>query len=116
MLPKAREGDRDAQYHLFRALDYCRRGYREYFDRGQKRNSLDEAVREAAAAPRADVSELRRVHSRCEKLMAYPGDGGLAAAAEPQVSMLEEESRPMLFGGDRIVVPEPKHLEAGHVR
>jgi hypothetical protein len=47
-------------------------------------------------------------------LVAHPGDRGLPAAPEPQVSMLEEESRPMFFGGDRILEARAEDLEAGH--
>jgi hypothetical protein len=74
LLPKAREGDADAQFHLYQALDYCRNGYAQYFDRGQKRNTLDEALREASGAPRTDLAEVRRVHARCQKLMADDSD------------------------------------------
>jgi hypothetical protein len=71
LLPRARDGDREAQYHLFAAMDYCRRGYREYFDRGQQRRSLEEALRLEGTSP-ALGREVREVHSRCHNLMSLP--------------------------------------------
>jgi hypothetical protein len=69
MLTKARAGDLDAQFHLYEALEYCRSGYRTFFDRGQKRHTLDEALRLAANGPRGDAQEIPKIHSRCQKLM-----------------------------------------------
>ena len=43
------------------------------------------------------------VADRLDHLVPDPGNGHLAPVPEPQVSMLEEERRPMLFRGDRIV-------------
>ena len=54
------------------------------------------------------------VADRLLDLVADPGDRGLAPGPEPQMSMLEEESRPMLLGGDRVVGAGPQDLEAGH--
>lgn len=69
ILSQARDGDPDAQYHLHAALDYCRRSYREYFDRGQQRLSLDEAIRTRGDSPAA-IRDIRQVHSRCGDLMS----------------------------------------------
>jgi hypothetical protein len=69
ILGRAREGDADAQYHLYAALDYCRRSYREYFDRGQQRLSLDEAIRTGGDSPAA-IRDIRQAHSRCGDLMS----------------------------------------------
>jgi hypothetical protein len=80
MLPRARAGDFDAQFHLYAALDYCRRGYRNYFDTGQKRRSLEEAVDEAANRPPGDAREIPKVHSRCRKLM----ESDIDELGEPQ--------------------------------
>jgi TPR repeat protein len=69
MLAKARAGDLDAQFHLYSAIEYCRDNYREYFDHGRQRRSLDEALRRAATRPGFDADEIRQVHGRCQKLM-----------------------------------------------
>lgn len=69
MLDRARAGEPDAQFHLYAALDYCRRGYRDHFDRGQQRRTLDEALGEEGTSPSAN-REIREVFSRCHDLMS----------------------------------------------
>lgn len=78
LLPRAREGDRDSQYFLYAAMDYCRDGYREYFDQGRERRSLDAALDGAANTRMRD--EIARVHSRCRALMESDDD----ALGEPE--------------------------------
>lgn len=79
LLPRAQAGDRDAQYDLYVAMDYCRDGYLAYFDQGQQRRSLAEALELAANAPARTREEISRVHSRCRALMES-GDEDLAEA------------------------------------
>ena len=74
MLPKAQAGDRDAQYHLYAAIDYCRAGYRGLFDVGQTRRSLDEALQSAAPLTNSGERDIRQLHSRCQGLMSSAGD------------------------------------------
>lgn len=43
--PRAGAGDAVAQCYIAKALEYCERGYRTYFDRaGWSRRTLDEAL------------------------------------------------------------------------
>jgi hypothetical protein len=74
MLPKAKAGDRDAQYHLYAAMDYCRSGYRGVFDEGQKRRTLEEALAADGPLPVNEEREIRQLHSRCQGLMSSEGD------------------------------------------
>jgi len=69
LLPAARGGDHAAQFHVYRALDFCGDGYRAYFDRGRVRRTLDDAMRWAAARPPLDPEEIRLVYERCHTLM-----------------------------------------------
>jgi hypothetical protein len=69
LLPAARAGDHEAQFYLFRALDYCAIEYRAYVDRGSKRRSLEEALTWAATHWPYDAEAVRLIHSRCHTLM-----------------------------------------------
>lgn len=86
-LPAAREGDASAQFALYQALEYCQDGYRGYFDRPGKRQTLDEALSWASTRS-VNMDAVRDVHRRCEALMARgTGDVGssrswLAKASE----------------------------------
>lgn len=65
----AKAGDAEAQYYLFRALDYCSGMFRTYFGRPGKSRTLDEGLRWAArGAPALDVDEARLVNDRCRAL------------------------------------------------
>ncbi len=68
LLPAARAGDPDAQFYLYRALDYCETNVRFYFVRPGHVRSLDEALSWAAerSLPRDEVSS---VYERCNKFM-----------------------------------------------
>jgi hypothetical protein len=74
MLPKAQAGDRDAQYHLYAAIDHCRNGYLGVFDEGQTRRSLAEALKAAAPLTSSEERDIRQLHSRCEGLMSSEGE------------------------------------------
>src|SRR2546430_10426966 len=45
-------------------------------------------------------------------LVAHARDRHLAAAAEPQVPVLEQERRAVLLGGDRKIDARPDHLRS----
>ena len=57
-----------------------------------------------------EVTLVEEVSDRLDHLVAHPGHCRLTAGSEPQVSMLEEESRPMLFRSDRVVLAGAQHL------
>jgi hypothetical protein len=110
LLPRARDGDREAQYHLFAAMDYCRRGYREFFDRGQQRRSLEEALRlEGTSA--ALGREVREVHSRCHDLMSLPdselgeGEQWLQRAARAGHPRAQVRLASRMISGSRMLSP-----------
>ena len=75
--PAASEGDASAQFALYLALEYCKDGYRGFFDRPGKRRTLDEALAWASARS-LNTDEVRDVHRRCEALMAR-GTGELGS-------------------------------------
>lgn len=62
---KALDGDADAQFLLYEAASYCDETYRAYFDRGNKRRSLDEALLWASTRPPVSMENVRLAHSRC---------------------------------------------------
>ena len=65
----AGNGDHAAQFHVFRAFDYCDDGYRGYFWSRHGQLTLDAALKRAATRFPFDTEEVRRVHARCHKLM-----------------------------------------------
>lgn len=70
LFEKARTGDRDAQYYLSVALDYCDEGYRMYFKSGARRRSIDEALQWFSTRPFLGTQEqVQRVYDRCNGLM-----------------------------------------------
>jgi hypothetical protein len=111
MLARARAGDRDAQYHLYAAMDYCRRGYRDYFDRGQQRRSLDEALRLEGTSPSVS-REVREVHSRCHNLMSLQtselgeGEQWLQRAARAGHPRAQLQLASRLISGSRMLAPQ----------
>jgi hypothetical protein len=110
LLPRARDGDREAQYHLFAAMDYCRRSYREYFDRGQQRRSLDEALRFEGTSPSLS-REVREVHSRCHNLMSLQtselgeGEQWLQRAARAGHPRAQVQLASRMISGSRMLAP-----------
>lgn len=84
----AQDGDAEAQYQLFSALEYCERNYLFYFVRGNNRKTLDEALAWATRSPGTSAEEAREVHRRCQELVdRHPNEFGrsdawLARAAE----------------------------------
>lgn len=110
VLGRARDGDPDAQYHLYAALDYCRRSYLEYFDRGQKRHSLDEALRLQGDSPTA-IREIRQVHSRCGNLMSLStgefgeGEQWLQRSARSGHPRAQVKLASRLISGSRMLAP-----------
>lgn len=68
LLVAAKTGDANAQFYLYRTLDYCETNNRFYFIRPGKVRSLDEALSWAAERnlPRDEVSS---VYERCKKFL-----------------------------------------------
>ena len=73
LMPAAQAGDAAAQFHIFRALDYCAVEYRFHIDRGGVRRTLDDALRTAAGRWPYDSETVRRVHARCHTLVESEG-------------------------------------------
>ncbi len=69
LLSAARAGDHEAQFYIFRALDYCAVEYRFYVDRGRPRRSLEDALRWAATHWPYDYETVRLVYNRCHTLI-----------------------------------------------
>lgn len=69
LLPAARAGDHAAQFHLYRALDYCAIEYRAHVDRGNTRRSLDDALTFAATHWPYDAEAVRLIYNRCHRMM-----------------------------------------------
>ncbi len=68
----AKRGDLDAQYYLFRALDFCHGHFRVYFGLPGKGRTYDEGLRWAARhRPALDVEEARRVYEQCRSLEEF---------------------------------------------
>ena len=90
VLDAARAGNSEAQFLLFQTLDFCEMGYRFYFDRRNRRRTLDEALQWASTrTPSADLEEVRDVYDKCHLLMEKEArnpfgaaDDWLAAATE----------------------------------
>src|SRR5690606_39070699 len=60
------------------------------------------------------IALIEEVADGLDHLMADPGNGHLPPAPEPEVSMLEEESRPMFFRGERTVGTRSEDFEIGY--
>jgi hypothetical protein len=69
LLPAARAGDHAAQFHVFRALEYCATEYRAFFGRGPAWRTLDDAMRRAATRWPYNSEIVRKVHAQCHELM-----------------------------------------------
>jgi hypothetical protein len=88
MYADAQDGDAEAQFQLFSALEYCERYYLFYFVRGNSRRTLDEALAWATRSPGTSAEEAREVHRRCQELVDKHAnafgrsDSWLARAAE----------------------------------
>jgi hypothetical protein len=67
---KAVAGDPVAQYYLAEALSFCASGYSTYFDRGNKRRTLDEALQWASTrlGGGASLDEVNDIYTRCQSL------------------------------------------------
>lgn len=68
LLPAAHAGDAAAQFHVFRALDYCAIEYRFHVDRGGVRRTLDDALSTAAGRWPYDSETVRLVYARCHNM------------------------------------------------
>lgn len=69
ILPAARSGDRDAQYYLYAALNYCDETYRFYFRPRGKLLSLDEAIKVRSYYPGPSMTEaIKRAYLRCHEV------------------------------------------------
>jgi hypothetical protein len=69
LVDAARAGDHAAQFHIFRALDYCAIEYRFHIDRGGVRRTLDDALRTAAGRWPYDSETVRLVYARCHTMV-----------------------------------------------
>ncbi len=66
----AEQGDPDAQYYLFAALDFCDREYGALFRLPNQRwRTLDQALARAAVRPTENTRWVERVYATCHTLM-----------------------------------------------
>jgi hypothetical protein len=68
LLERAKAGEANAQYHLFRALSYCDTLYPFYFGRKGKRRTLDEGLQLASMRYGLSSDEARDVYHRCDRI------------------------------------------------
>jgi hypothetical protein len=93
-LPAAQKGDRDAEYYLFAAIDYCDETNRFFFRRRDKTLSLDEAIAERARLPGNSMTERIRVaYSRCHDVNAAHAPPW--GTADQWLSKATEHGQPM---------------------
>jgi hypothetical protein len=118
----AHDGDAEAQFQLFSALEYCERYYLFYFVRGDSRKTLDEALAWATRSPGTSAEEAREVHRRCQELVdKHPNEFGrsgtwLARAADgghPEAQLVRAERLLMPLGqaDDSTQTIDPQRLE-----
>lgn len=65
LLAPARSGNREAQYAIYEAMEYCNDAYEGYFDRGTKRLTLDEALTWASTRPAINMDAIRTSYASC---------------------------------------------------
>jgi hypothetical protein len=75
---------------------------------------LTDRTGEDRRVDQGEATIVEEVADGLDQLMAHPCDGHLAAAAEPEMSMFEEESRPMFLGGDGKVGTGAEDLDGAH--
>jgi hypothetical protein len=124
----ARAGNPDAQYALYRALNYCELDYRAYFEMGGKTRTIDEALQLASTTPGMSVEAIQLAYDRCHDLrehgaaqwgdaqewLARATDGGhpVAQATSALQLILRQETRIQLApGGGRVASKEAKARE-----
>ena len=70
LLEPARSGDREAQYAIYEAMEYCIDAYKGYFDRGAKRRTLDEALTWASTRHAINMDAIRTSYASCNAFMS----------------------------------------------
>jgi hypothetical protein len=124
LLDSAKAGDSEAQYVLFQVLDFCEMGYRVYFDRRNRRRTLDEAMQWASTrTPSADPEEARDIYDKCNVLMTKgtreqfgARDDWLAAATENGHPVAEARSASKLLAASSMVELERGLDSAGKAK
>jgi hypothetical protein len=77
--PAARAGDRDAQYYLWRAMNWCEDSNRFFFERQHRHLTLEEAITEAQRLHNS-VQLARLTFARCHDFQDHENSGlGLAS-------------------------------------
>jgi hypothetical protein len=76
--PAAEAGNSQAQFILYRAMEYCRGEYRAYFFTRKGWRTLDEAMQWSATRWPLDPERAREVHGRCQAFIdADPREFGV---------------------------------------
>jgi hypothetical protein len=65
ILPAAKAGNPDAQYYLWKAMEYCADANRAYFERRGQPVGLDQALQNAARLPQH--SDVQLAYDRCQE-------------------------------------------------
>lgn len=68
LLPDAKAGNRDAQYFLWKTLNFCDENNDSYFERLGKNLSLDEGL-QLAAKMHANTAYVQSVYARCHEFL-----------------------------------------------
>ncbi len=76
LYPQAEAGNPDAQFALYRTLDYCDREYHFFFLRGK---TLDEVLAWESGKYGSDTEEIRRTYEHCRALKEAGEQFGSAA-------------------------------------
>lgn len=68
ILAAAREGNRDAQFYLYSALQFCEREYGFFFRKGTSWLTLDEALQKASTRPPQNIDDVQEVYDKCHSM------------------------------------------------
>src|SRR2546423_1084843 len=105
-----RRGGLDVQLARLRQV---RRAQVEVLGREQVPRGFADRAGEDWRVHQHEVALVEKVADRLNHFVAYPGDRHLAAAAQPQVPVLEQEGGAVLFWRDWEVVARPEDLQVG---
>src|SRR5256885_1380872 len=94
-------------------LRQVRRAQVEVLGREQVPGGFADRSREDRRVHQHEAALAAKVADRLNHFVAHPGDRHLAAAAQPQVPVLEQEGGAVLFWRDWEVVARPEDLQVG---
>src|SRR5256884_260200 len=94
-------------------LGQIRRAQVEVLSREQVSGGFADRAREDRRVDQHKVALVEEVADRLDHFVAHPGDRDLAAAAQPQVPVLEQEGGAVLLGRDREILARPEDRQVG---